>query len=198
MSNHTIARLYDSYAHAAQAVSELEAAGISHDHISLIANNADGRILTDGAEGSEAAPGAEIGAGLGALAGGGTGVLAGLGLLAIPGIGPVVAAGWLAALAIGAVGGGVAGGLLGGLVGSGIGKEHAETYAEGVRRGGALVSVRATADQVAGVDAILARNAVDPDLRRAEYDSEGWSAYDEDRVGLSEADIDRRRAGNAS
>jgi hypothetical protein len=34
--------------------------------------------------------------------GGAAGLLAGLGLLAIPGLGPVVAAGWLAATAVGA------------------------------------------------------------------------------------------------
>ena len=48
--------------------------------------------------------------------GGGAGLLAGLGLLAIPGLGPVVAAGWLAAPAVGAAAGAAAGGLVGALV----------------------------------------------------------------------------------
>jgi hypothetical protein len=48
------------------------------------------------------AEGAGKGAGIGAGLGGAAGLLAGLGLLAIPGLGPVVAAGWLAATAVGA------------------------------------------------------------------------------------------------
>jgi hypothetical protein len=117
---------------------------------------------------------------VGALAGGGAGVLAGLGMLAIPGVGPVVAAGWLVALAAGAVGGAAAGGLLGGLVGSGISKEHAEVYAEGVRCGGTLVSVRADEDDQARVEAILDRGAVDPAVRRTEYTTAGWTGYNPD------------------
>jgi hypothetical protein len=62
----------------------------------------------------------------------------------------------------GAVGGSAAGGILGGLVGSGISKDHAEVYAEGVRRGGSLVTVRTTDEEVARVGAILNTNAVDP------------------------------------
>jgi hypothetical protein len=175
MSTHTIARLYDHYDHAAAVVGELERAGIPHDDISVVANNADNRPIAEHRHGNEAAPGAEIGAGVGAVAGGGAGVLAGLGMLAIPGVGPVVAAGWLVALAVGAVGGAAAGGLLGGLVGSGIAKEHAEVYAEGVRRGGTLVTVHAPEALVARVETILNTNAVDPDRRRAEYTAAGWS-----------------------
>src|SRR6201989_2140045 len=110
MPTRTIARLFDEYADAAHAVRELEYFGIPRDDISLLANNADQRVQVEAA-GNEAVPGAEIGAGVGAIAGGGAGVLAGLGLLAIPGVGPVVAAGWLVALAVGAAGGAAAGGL---------------------------------------------------------------------------------------
>jgi hypothetical protein len=179
MSSKTVARLYDNYDHAAAAVSALETAGIPADDISLVAKNADDRLVTR-KDGNEAAPGAEIGAGVGALAGGGVGVLAGLGMLAIPGVGPVVAAGWLVALAVAAVGGAAAGGILGGLVGSGISKEHAEVYAEGVRRGGSLVTVRTTDEEAARVEAILNTNAVDPAVRRNEYVSLGWKGYDPD------------------
>jgi hypothetical protein len=194
MSTRTIARLYDNYDDAAHAVSDLESAGIPHDDISLMANNAEGRVVPLEQRESEAVEGAEVGAGLGALAGGGAGVLAGLGLLAIPGVGPVVAAGWLVALAVGAVGGAAAGGLLGGLVGAGINKEHAEVYAEGVRRGGTLVTVRNVRDvTVPQIDVILDRNAVDPVSRRAEYTAQGWSAYDPDGPLVTEADIDRQR-----
>ena len=156
-------------------------AGVPSDDISVVANNTDGRVV-EHKHGNEAAPGAEIGAGVGALAGGGVGVLTGLGMLAIPGVGPVVAAGWLVALAVGAVGGAAAGGLLGGLVGSGISKEHAEVYAEGVRRGGTLVSVRANDDDQVRIETVLDRGAVDPAARRAEYTAAGWKGYNPDEL----------------
>ncbi|MGX1384944.1 hypothetical protein AB7M66_006075 [Bradyrhizobium japonicum] len=104
----TISRLYDKYNDAQQAVQRLEAAGVSHSDISIVANNSDGWFSTDkkvdrdrdGVD--DRAEGAGKGAGIGAGVGGTAGLLAGLGLLAIPGLGPVVAAGWLAATAVGA------------------------------------------------------------------------------------------------
>lgn len=193
MSIRTIARLYDSYDTAAGTVRELEGAGISHDDISVVANNTGNRAVTEMKHGNEAAPGAEIGAGLGAVGGGAAGVLTGLGLLAIPGVGPVVAAGWLVALAVGAVGGAAAGGLLGGLVGAGISDDHAEVYTEGVRRGGTLITVRVPEEKFAIAESILDRHAVDPAVRRSQYAEAGWAAYDPEGPILTEADIARER-----
>jgi hypothetical protein len=115
----------------------LFAAGVPWPAISLIAssdNNAQTPMLEDVAT---------AGAGVGAAFGGGAGLLAGFGLLAIPGLGPVVAAGWLASAATCAVAGAAAGGLIGALVGTGIEERDAHVYAEIVRRGGTIVSVRA-------------------------------------------------------
>src|ERR1043165_3327930 len=109
----TISRLYDNYADAQQAVRNLEACGIPHGDISIVANNAESwydqpkaikrnttrRVDRDGDGVDDRAEGAAAGAGIGATVGGAAGLLAGLGLLAIPGIGPVVAAGWLASTA---------------------------------------------------------------------------------------------------
>jgi hypothetical protein len=95
---------------------------------------------------------------------------------------------------VGAVGGAAAGGLLGGLIGSGISVEHANVFIEGVRRGGALVTVRVPDEKVAEIDAILDRNAVNPASRRAEYAAVGWSAFDPEGPILTKADIDRERA----
>src|SRR6202045_1264027 len=67
-----------------------------------------GRIDRDHDGVDDRSEGTGTGAGIGATIGGATGLLAGLGLLAIPGLGPVVAAGWLASTALGALAGGTA------------------------------------------------------------------------------------------
>lgn len=140
----TVTGLFDDYDDASAAVSELERAGVPSSDISIVGSNADRRHGED--SDSNAAEGAGTGAGIGALVGGAGGLLTGLGLMAIPGVGPVVAAGWLAATAVGAAGGAVAGGAAGRLIGamtrSGVSEEDANLYAEGVRRGGTLVTAR--------------------------------------------------------
>jgi hypothetical protein len=179
MASRTIARLFDRYAEAAAAVRDLEAAGFSHDDVSLVSSGAtaDDAAPEDADEGGAA--GAGTGATVGTLVGGGAGLLAGIGALAIPGVGPIVAAGWLVATLTGAGVGAAAGGLLGGLTTAGIGEEHAEIYAEGVRRGGNLVTVRTDDTRAVEAEAILARhNAVDTDQRAADYRSGGWTGYD--------------------
>src|SRR6195256_4037144 len=129
----TISRLYDTYADAEAAVRGLEAAGVPHSDVSIVANNSDSWFSSDtkvdrdrdGVD--DRAEAAGKGAGLGAGVGGAAGLLAGLGLLAIPGLGPVVAAGWLAATAVGAATGAAAGGLVGALVGAGVSDEDAHS-----------------------------------------------------------------------
>jgi hypothetical protein len=104
-----ISRLYDAYAAAERAGNGLAAAGVPHSEISIVANNSDnwygGKKDRDGDGVNDRAEAAGTGAGVGAGLGGAAGLLAGLGLLAIPGLGPVVAAGWLAATAVGATAG---------------------------------------------------------------------------------------------
>lgn len=129
---------------------------------------------------AEAGSGAGAGASIGTVLGGGAGLLAGLGLLAIPGVGPVIAAGWLVATAVGAGVGAGAGGLLGSLVGAGVDESEAHVYAEGVRRGDTLVTVRADESQRDSVEEIMARyNAVDATARGPEYRAGGWERFDE-------------------
>ena len=122
---------------ASPAVQRLEAAGVPHSEISIVANNSDGWFSSDkkvdrdrdGVD--DRAEGAGAGAGIGAGIGGTAGLLAGLGLLAIPGLGPVVAAGWLAATAVGAAAGAATGGVVGALTQAGVSEEDAHMYAEG-------------------------------------------------------------------
>ena len=183
----TISRLYDTYADAERAVTRLEEAGVPHSDISIVANNSDnwygsrsGKVDRDRDGVDDRAEGAGTGAGIGAGVGGAAGLLAGLGLLAIPGLGPVVAAGWLASVAVGAAAGAATGGIVGALTQAGVSREDASRYAEGVRRGGTLVTARVDESQRASVEQVLARfSGVDANTRGDEYRAGGWERFDE-------------------
>jgi hypothetical protein len=124
---------------AEDAIIALQKAGFDRNQISIVANDVSG--VVSGAPGG-ATTSATAGAGAGAVIGGIAGLVAGLGALAVPGIGPLIAAGPLA-VAIGSAGvGATAGGLLGALTGMNIPESDANYYAEGVRKGSALVVVR--------------------------------------------------------
>jgi hypothetical protein len=178
----TVTALYDTYDAAVSAVNDLEASGIPHADISLVSNNVEHRYDKD--HPTNAAADAGTGAGIGATVGGVGGLLTGLGLLAIPGVGPVVAGGWLIATAVGAVGGAVVGGATGGIVGSlsgaGVPEHDANFYAEGVRRGGTLVTARVEDARAPLAREILQHHKwVDPTARGAAYRESGWTSFDE-------------------
>jgi hypothetical protein len=186
--------LYDSYDDATRVVTDLRAAGVPEDDISVIAHNADGRYMPIEEESSPAGKGAAIGG----VLGGGAGLLAGLGIMAIPGIGPVVAAGWLASTLAGAAVGAAAGGATGGVVGSltehGVDEAHAHVYAEGVRRGGALVTARGDENLGGKIKPIYDRwGAVDPETRGRAYRSTGWSKFDPKAPHYTAEEIERER-----
>jgi hypothetical protein len=162
----TVVALYDRFEDAQRAVQALNERGFRREEINLIASDANGEY-TRGLEGQTTATetdapagGAAAGAGIGAALGGLGGLLVGLGALAIPGIGPVLAAGPIVAALTGAGIGAVAGGLIGALVDLGIPEEHANIYAEGLRRGGVLVTIR-TDDHMAD-EARMVLNQYDP------------------------------------
>ncbi|MFB6420351.1 MULTISPECIES: general stress protein [Bradyrhizobium] len=196
----TISRLYDNYSDAERAVTRLEAAGVPHSDISIVANNSDnwfgsrsGKVDRDRDGTDDRAEGAGAGAGIGAGLGGAAGLLAGLGLLAIPGLGPVVAAGWLAATAAGAAAGAATGGIVGALTQAGVSKEDASRYAEGVRRGGTLVSARVPDQDRARLDALLHERSVNLQDRSAAWQKSGWTDFDAASPPLSPQDIGRER-----
>jgi hypothetical protein len=190
----TISRLYDTYEAAADAVRKLLDAGIPHSDISLVSNNADNWYSTNTNRGNtsvttgtvdrdrdgrdDRAEGAEAGAGIGGVAGGIIGLLTGLGLMAIPGVGPVVAAGWLASTAAGVAAGGAAGGIIGALTQTGASEEDASAYAEGIRRGGTLVTARVPDTDRARYEAILDRSSVNIRDRGTAWRNEGWQKFD--------------------
>jgi len=194
-----ITRLFDRHEDAAEAVRQLEAAGIPHQDISLVANNVEGRHGRHDDD-NDTAEGAAKGATTGGLIGGGAGLLAGLGMLAIPGLGPVVAAGWLVSTAVGAVAGAAAGGAAGGVLGAlkdaGHSDDEAQVYAEGVRRGGALVSVRAAndADRATAERVLNGQGGVDAMTRGAAYRDSGWSGYDPAAQPYSADDMVQERS----
>ena len=188
----TLSKVYDTHGQARQAVSDLNAAGVSDAKISLVANKHVSAEYDDLDDYSETA----TGAGLGAAVGGAGGLLAGLGIIAIPGVGPVVAAGWLAATLVGALAGAATGGVVGALVDAGVSEEDADVYSEAIRRGGTLVTVRADDGEASKVQSILDRHRpIDPMKRREEYTRAGWKGYDPTAkpYDLSEAERERIR-----
>ena len=199
----TISQLYNSHAEARAAVRDLEATGVSHGDISIVASNADNwydaknntypdRDL-DGKD--DRAEGAATGGGIGALAGGTAGLLTGLGMMAIPGVGPVVAAGWLVATLTGAAAGGATGGIIGALSQqAGISNEESEVYAEGLRRGGAIVSARVADADAARLQAIMDRSAVRIADRAAAYRKSGWSTYNPKAKHYTADEVERERS----
>jgi hypothetical protein len=194
----TISRLYDNYADAQKAVQGLESAGVPHADISIVANNSDNwyggnKVDRDHDGVDDRAEGAGKGAGIGAGLGGAAGLLAGLGLLAIPGLGPVVAAGWLAATAVGAAAGAATGGIVGALTEAGVSKEEAPLYAEGVRRGGTLVSARVPDADRTRLDAILSQSAVNLHDRSAAWQKTGWKTFDPASKPYGAEDVQKER-----
>jgi len=145
----TLSRLYPDGAAAHAVVDELKAVGLPEDDIGLIAPSyslaySPTRPRTNVTSEEQGGRGHFVNrsAGIGAAVGGAAGLLAGLGAFVLPGIGAVVAAGWLASALAGAVAGGAAGGVVGALIEAGVGENEAAGYAEGVRRGGTLVTIR--------------------------------------------------------
>jgi uncharacterized membrane protein len=195
----TMTHLYDTHQEAARVVAELKRSGIPDDDISLLGNNVDNQYLGDGTvdrdnDGADdRSEGAATGAGVGATVGGLGGLLAGLGIMAIPGIGPVVAAGWLASTALGAAVGGATGGVIGALTQAGVPDEEAHAYAEGVRRGGTLISVRVPETRREETARVLAGGSVDVRSRADDYRSSGWQRFEPSRPGLTAEELRRER-----
>ena len=172
------------------------------DDISIVANNGEGwydkerepgRIDRDGDGVDDRTEGAATGAGIGGTVGGVAGLLAGLGMLAIPGLGPVVAAGWLVSTAALAVAGGAAGGLIGSLTQHGVDEDDANAYAEGVRRGGTLVTARVPEADAGRVEAIMDRSAVNIRDAAAMWQRNGWTRFDPKAPAYTADEIRRER-----
>jgi uncharacterized membrane protein len=186
----TVVGLFEDYRDADRAVSELSSQGFTRSEISIAARDSAIRDrMVAGEAGTERAVAESAGAGAvgGSVVGGLAGLLVGIGALAIPGVGPVIAAGTLAttlgSTAVGAGIGAAAGGLIGALVGLGIPEEDATFYAEGVKRGGVLVTVQTSDDRASEALSIMRRsNAVDVDTQRNTWTKSGWNGRFDDTL----------------
>jgi len=118
--------------------------GFTRDEVSFVAGDTSGHNIP--ALGPLETTGAESQAAGDAVIGGMVGLAAGMVAVVMPGFGPLVAAGPLAGTLAGAIGGlglgAAAGGVIGLLRDHGISEEEAQFFAEGVKRGGSLVTVR--------------------------------------------------------
>jgi uncharacterized membrane protein len=187
----TVIGLFDSAREAEHVVQALTDYGFGNNEISVVANDARGEYgrarevsRESGSDKSDqVAESAGAGAVGGTVIGGALGLLVGAGLLTVPGVGPVLAAGPIAAAlgstALGAGIGAAAGGLVGSLVGLGVPEDEADYYAEGVRRGGTLVSVSADGRRADEAYRIMqSHGAVDIKERGSTWRDEGWTRFD--------------------
>jgi len=178
----------------------LVANGFDRGNISLVANDVAGEYgqyvnHPDATPVTVSADTTAVGAGTGAVIGGIGGLLVGLGALAIPGIGPIIAAGPLVSALVGAGVGAVTGGLVGALTGLGVPETEAGYYAEGVRRGGALITAQVPEDSVDWAMDILDRyNPVDIEERVSQWKEKGWTSFDPNAPSYTVDNLNQERA----
>ena len=165
---------FDKRETAGQAAERLKgvqgAHQVSINDMAVVEKDDDGKVHVHHGMDTVTAGGAAVGGVLGLL----------LGIVFFP----------IAGLAIGAV----AGGLIGGLTDAGISETHAEYYAEAVRRGGALVTVRADDGRADEAEAIIRRHgAFDIEDRATQWKSTGWTGYNPEAEPYTFDEIERER-----
>lgn len=182
----SVVGVFDSMTEAEDAIRELQNQGYSRDEMSIVAK----RTLAKDKTADIAAD-----AGLGAALGGIGGLLAGLAGASVPGIGAIVAGGPVIAMLSGMGIGAAAGGLIGVLVEAGVPEEEAHTYAESVRRGHVLITLKAEnqdrADQACAI--MDSHGAVDVERRASSWRQRGWTEYNPGAEPLSADELRRER-----
>jgi hypothetical protein len=188
MREKTVVALYDRFDDAKAAVAELIAAGALPDKISLLANTSSGdhpalsvnpafaheEFDVDSHEQPGFVTGAELGIGVGGI----LGFVLGISTIAIPGFGFLIAAGTWATVSAGAATGGVIGAVIGMLAGHGVSDKDTHLYAEGLKRGGTLVTVVVSDAETQAMRGIFAKHkAVDIEGRGAPWNPEGWVGF---------------------
>ena len=191
----TIVGTFDDYEAAHGAAEELKAKGFMATDVSILARYVAGANRGgDGTALAEVSSNAATGAVTGGVLGGAAGLAVSLMGLAIPGIGPIIATGPLVAALAGAGAGAVAGGLIGALTEVGVSAEHAQYYAESLRRGGAVVTVRADESRSDKARAIMGESgAFDIDERVQRWREFGWTRFDPAAKPYTPEEAERER-----
>jgi stress response protein YsnF len=171
----TVAALFEKHPEAFGAVQELADHEFARGDISILTHD---DIPREGATTTDHSSGAAQSARIDAALGGAGGLVVGPASLTVPGIGPVIVAGPLAT-AVRGNGSMVVGGFIDALTAMGIPEQHAHYYAEGVRRGGVLVTV-VTTDEMAdrAVSILSHHNPVDLSKRVEEWRKSGWTRFE--------------------
>lgn len=188
----TIVGSFDGYPAARRVARELMDDGYMSRDIGIMASNVAGDYRTHDVETKETRT--ATCALTGGVVGGAAGLAASLIALTIPGLGPIVAAGPLVSMMSGAGAGAVAGGLIGALTEAGVPEEHANYYAETLRRGGAIVTVKvdeSRADRAAEI--LRANGAIDLDERIARWREAGWEGWDPSALPYTTEEAERER-----
>ena len=169
-----IAGFFRTQAEGERAKTALHQAGFSQDEVSFMAGD------TRGHETPAIGPavkGAESEAGSDAVVGGIIGLAAGMIAVVLPGIGALIAAGPIAGAIGGMTAGAAAGGVIGLLKDHGVSEEQAEFYAEGVSRGGALVTVHGVEGdrEKTARDILDKAGAIEVEQLAEEWRAAGWT-----------------------
>jgi hypothetical protein len=186
MSQKVVVALYDHYADARAAVSDIMQAGIPGGDIALLANDSNGdhpglsinpayareQFDEDSQKQSRFVTLGEVGIGLGGL----LGFLTTISPVPIPGVdgNPI----WIP-IAAGAVIGGIIGVVIGLTTGHGVTSGDALLYTEGLKRGGTLVTAHVPEASVAKTrEALKKRNPAKLEDRPGDWTAEGWVSLD--------------------
>ena len=155
MSTLTVAT-FNNTNDAAKAIDELEASGVQNSEISYIGPSTEQETIIQSKDGESVMKGMGSGAVTGAVIGGLAGLIVAAGIL--PGLGALFVAGPLAtALGLtgaaattagGALTGAAAGGLIGALSNLGISEADAKYYAERIRSGDILVTIKSANEKI--------------------------------------------------
>lgn len=140
-----IAGFYRSQSEGHAALKALETNGFTQNEVSFVTG--DTRPHQQPAVGPVQEIGAETEASTDAWIGGAVGLAAGAIAVVLPGIGPLLMLGPLAGAIGGMSVGAAAGGIIGLLKDNGVSEDEAKFYAEGVKQGGALVTVHDVSEE---------------------------------------------------
>ena len=190
----TIVASFDGYPTARRVVRELMDDGYMSRDIGIVASNVSGDYRVAGElESKDTNPAAT-----GALTGGVVGGAAGWRQVSLRYRSPELdrlslRAPWWRMLS-GAGAGAVAGGLIGALTDAGVSEEHANYYAETVRRGGALVTVKVDESRADRAMEIMRQNgAIDLDERVLRWREAGWDGWNPSAPPYTAEEAERER-----